>query len=159
MDRARPRSIVSGGQSGADRGALDAAIELGIPHDGWCPRGRLAEDGPIPVRYQLRETDSAEYPVRTERNVLDSDATVVITRGPPRGGSRLTSRLARRHGRPLLEIDLERLDLEAAAAALAGFVGRERVQILNVAGPRASGDPEIEARVRALLLRAFAPAL
>ena len=68
--------IISGGQTGVDRGALDAAIELEIPHGGWCPQGRTAEDGRISDRYELRETDSPDYPVRTERNVLDSDATL-----------------------------------------------------------------------------------
>ena len=77
--------IISGGQTGVDRGALDAALKLDIPHGGWCPHGRLAEDGPIPDCYRLRETDSAEYAVRTELNVFDSDATLILCRGRPRG--------------------------------------------------------------------------
>jgi hypothetical protein len=76
-----PSKIISGGQTGVDRAALDAAIELGIPHGGHCPRGRRAEDGRIPDRYQLTETDSAQYRVRTERNVLDADATLILCRG------------------------------------------------------------------------------
>ena len=64
-----------------DRGALDAAIQLGVPHGGWCPKGRLAEDGTIPARYQLRESDSADYCVRTEQNVLEGDATLILCRG------------------------------------------------------------------------------
>ena len=92
--------IISGGQTGVDRGALDAAISLGIPHGGWCPRGRLAEDGRIPDRYQLRETDSPDYPSRTEQNVLDSDATLILYRGRIAGGTEFTLRLAQQHGRP-----------------------------------------------------------
>ena len=90
-----------------DRAALDAAIALDMPHGGWCPRGRLAEDGRISDRYRLRETDSSDYAVRTERNVLDSDATLVLCRGEPRGGTLLTIRLAQRHGRPHLVVDLD----------------------------------------------------
>ena len=98
--KGRPRCIVSGGQTGVDRGALDAAIAAGIPHGGWCPRGRLAEDGPIAAQYQLRETRSAKYYIRTRKNVLDSDATLILCRGPldrrygphvpPRAASRQT---------------------------------------------------------------------
>ena len=102
-----PKKIISGGQAGVDRAALDAAIALNMPHGGWCPRGRLAEDGRISDRYRLRETDSSDYAVRTERNVLDSDATLVLCRGEPRGGTLLTIRLAQRHGRPHLAVDLD----------------------------------------------------
>ena len=91
------RTIVSGGQTGVDRAALDVAIALGFAHGGWCPAGRLAEDGPIAARYALRETTSAAYDVRTERNVLDSDGTLVLASGEPRGGSALTCRLACGH--------------------------------------------------------------
>ena len=99
--------IISGGQTGVDRAALDAAIELGIAHGGWCPLGRLAEDGRIPDRYQLRETDSPEYAVRTERNVVESDATLILYRGRISGGTELTLRLAQRHGRPHMAVDLD----------------------------------------------------
>lgn len=80
--------IVSGGQTGADRGGLDAAIELGIPHGGWCPKGRKSEDGVIPEKYLLKEMSSADYLKRTEQNVVDSDATVIFTYGQPTGGSK-----------------------------------------------------------------------
>src|SRR5688572_12994856 len=86
--------IVSGGQTGVDRGALDAAIALGIEHGGWCPRGRLAEDGQIPRRYQLTETKTSKYRERTERNVLDSDGTLILFRALLSGGTELTRRLA-----------------------------------------------------------------
>lgn len=89
--------IISGGQTGVDRAALDAALQLGIPCGGWCPKGRKAKDGPIPDRYPLKETESGSYPVRTEMNVRDSDGTLILTWGRPTGGTALTVRLARRH--------------------------------------------------------------
>ena len=97
--------VVSGGQTGADRAALDAAMKLGVPHGGWCPKGRVAENGPIPPEYQLQETDSPAYDVRTEANVVDSDATVIFSVVPTlEGGSRLTADLAERHGKPFLKL-------------------------------------------------------
>ena len=102
--------IISGGQTGADRGGLDAAIELGVPHGGWCPKGREAEDGRIPDRYRLIETASARYPVRTEQNVIDSHAMVVFTYGEPTGGSKATVSFAGKHGRPHLHVDLNETD-------------------------------------------------
>jgi len=135
--------IVSGGQTGVDRGALDAAIELGIPHGGWCPRGRLAEDGRIPGRYRLSETDSPEYPVRTERNVLDSDATLILYCGRLSGGTELTLRLAEKHEKPCLVVDLDDPpDFDAARRWLA----ETGPGTLNVAGPRESQSPGIAAR-------------
>jgi hypothetical protein len=147
---------VSGGQTGADRGALDAAIELDLPHGGWCPAGRLAEDGAIPAHYALRETDSARYEQRTERNVVDSDATLLVTRGEPTGGSALTAALARKHHKPLLHLDLATTPPAAAAAALRAFLAAERIAVLNVAGPRASTTPGIREDVQSLLLAALA---
>lgn len=137
-----PTKIISGGQTGVDRGALDAAIALGIAHGGWCPRGRLAEDGPIPGRYELHETDSPDYPVRTERNVLDSDATLILCCGQVSGGTELTLRLAERHRRPCLVVDLDRpLDVDPVRRWLVSH----QVQVLNLAGPRESQSPGIGA--------------
>ena len=95
------RKIISGGQTGADRAALDAAIELGIPHGGWIPKGRLTEDGPLPDRYQLVEMPTASYPKRTEQNVIDSDGTLIVTHGKLTGGSALTQKLARSMDAPV----------------------------------------------------------
>ena len=92
--------IMSGGQTGADRAALDAAIESGVRHGGYVPKGRRAEDGPVPPCYQLTETNSPNYPTRTELNVVNSDATVIFTFGPPERGSALTIKLAREHKKP-----------------------------------------------------------
>lgn len=140
--------IVSGGQTGVDRGALDAAIELGLPHGGWCPKGRLAENGDIPARYQLRETDSAEYVVRTERNVLDSDATLILCHGELRGGTKQTLELALRHGKPHMIV---RLDRSPSMQDVIQWLGENNVRTLNVAGPRESNAPGVEAESAALL--------
>lgn len=132
--------IISGGQTGVDRGALDAAIELEMNHGGWCPQGRTAEDGRIPDQYELRETDSSDYPARTERNVLDGDATLILCRGPLSGGTELTLRLAERHRRPRLVVDLDR---RVEPAEVRRWLEDNAVEILNVAGPRESQSPGI----------------
>jgi hypothetical protein len=149
----RPARIVSGGQSGVDRAALDVAIELGIPHGGWCPRGRLAEDGPIPACYALSETDSPEYPVRTQQNVLDADATLILCRGEPNGGTELTRRLAQRHRRPSLVVDLNR---PPDRQAIRRWLQQHGVAVLNIAGPRESQAPGIAAQAREFLQHCFA---
>ena len=149
----RPAKIISGGQTGIDRAALDAAIALGIPHGGWCPRGRLAEDGAIPSRYRLTETDSPEYRVRTERNVLEGDATLILHRGRLSGGTELTRQLAERHGRPCLAVDLENPpEPEAIRRWIVAFSGGT----LNVAGPRESQSPGISKSAREFLKELFA---
>lgn len=146
--------IVSGGQTGVDRAALDVALEIGLPCGGWCPAGRLAEDGAIPDRYPLRETESASYPERTARNVRDSDATLILYRTKMRGGTALTARLARHHGQPCLALEIGSADPEAVR----GWLGEENVGVLNVAGPRESEAPGIHDEVAALLRRVFAGA-
>ena len=157
MTRLDELTIVSGGQTGADRAALDFAIEFGILHGGWCPRGRLAEDGPIDERYQLTETPSRRYEKRTKRNIRDSDATVVFSIAAElTGGSALTAELAERLGRPWLHIPR---DAGAAvadhAARLMEFVSEHHVNRLNVAGPRASQEPQIAAFVHEVLRAAI----
>ncbi len=135
--------IVSGGQTGADRAALDFALANGIPHGGWCPRGRLAEDGALERDYALRETPEAEYPQRTEWNVRDSDGTVIFTIAPKlSGGSKLTAELAARFGKPCLHLSQMR-DRERAGERLREFVRRHNLRVLNVAGPRASNEPMV----------------
>lgn len=132
--------VVSGGQTGVDRAALDTALDLGLPCGGWCPLGRRAEDGGIPERYPLTETASPSYPERTERNVRDSDGTLVLTRGTPRGGTALTLRLARRHGRPSLVVDL---DDPPQPETVRAWLRDQSIAVLNVAGPRESEAPGI----------------
>ncbi len=138
----RLKRIVSGGQTGVDRAALDAAIALGIPHGGWCPRGRLAEDGIIAGHYQLSETESSDYAVRTEQNVLDSEATLILHYGAFGGGTELTRRLARRHGRPCLLVDLQ---APPDLSTVRRWLTEHRVKVLNIAGPRESQRPGIAA--------------
>jgi hypothetical protein len=135
--------IISGGQTGADQAALDAAIELGIDHGGWIPKGRITEDGPLADRYQLIEMPTASYAGRTEQNVLDSDGTVIFSHGPLTGGSRLTAELARKHNKPHLHIDLDRMHALKASSELHRWVITEGVRVLNVAGAKASKDPAL----------------
>ncbi|MFV2069566.1 MAG: putative molybdenum carrier protein [Pirellulales bacterium] len=144
--------IVSGGQTGVDRAALDVARELGMPHGGWCPAGRRAEDGPIARHYRLLETETQDYAERTERNVIDSEGTLILCRGPLTGGTRLTRKLARRHGRPLLVVDLER---ETPLADVVAWLHEHGVTRLNVAGPRESTQPGIGLPAAAFLRRLF----
>jgi hypothetical protein len=143
--------IVSGGQTGVDRAALDVAIQLGIPHGGWVPKGRLAEDGPLPERYQMRETPTAIYSERTEKNVIDSDGTLIISRGELSGGSETTREMAIKHERPWLHVDLKHTAAFLAAVRIAEWLGTHRIQVLNVAGPRASKDPQIYRNTLTLL--------
>ncbi|MDE0060937.1 MAG: putative molybdenum carrier protein [Defluviicoccus sp.] len=140
--------ILSGGQTGVDRGALDAALDAGFPCGGWCPRGRRAEDGRIPGRYPLEETASPRYVERTRRNVRDSDATLVLAWGEPSGGTRRTVAFAERMAKPCLVLDMSRLGDEEAASRAGAWIVAERVGALNVAGPRARSRPDAEDRAR-----------
>ena len=143
--------IVSGGQTGADRAALDFAIKHGIPHGGWVPKGRLAEDGPLADRYELKEMPSDSYPARTEQNVIDSDGTLIISHGPLTGGSDYTREMAKKHKKPCLHIDLSRTKIHEAGATIVIWLMGNAVSALNVAGPRASKDPYVYDQVVALL--------
>jgi hypothetical protein len=142
--------IVSGGQTGVDRAALDVALELGLPCGGWCPRGRRAEDGPIDARYPLTETPWDGYPQRTEWNVRDSDGTLVLARGTPDRGTALTIYLATRYNRPLLVIDLGG---SPDAQAVRQWADRYDVHVVNVAGPRESSCPGIHDEAAAFMRR------
>ena len=162
-DRTRSESsgalrIVSGGQTGTDRAALDVGLEVGLEIGGWVPLGRLAEDGTIPVRYPgLREAASPDPVVRTELNVRDSDATVILSHGTLTGGSALTLEFARSLERPVLHLDLAAQELVAAASRLREWLALEKPRVLNVAGPRASKDPHIFDETKQVLLDALRP--
>jgi hypothetical protein len=145
------RCIVSGGQTGVDRAALDFAIERGIGHGGWVPKGRRAEDGPLAAVYRMAETKSSAYSQRTRKNVLDSDATLIIHEGELSGGTSLTAGYARRSGKLLLLIDLAKTTIADGARETRKWLLENPVSILNVAGPRASQNPEIHGKTRALL--------
>jgi FMN phosphatase YigB (HAD superfamily) len=136
--------IVSGGQTGADRAALDFAIKNDIPHGGSIPKKRLTEEGRLPDHYQMREMVTRSYAQRTEQNVIDSDGTLIISHGKLSGGSALTRQLAKKHQRPWLHIDLNKYsDLSEAVLLVSRWIADKAIKVLNVAGPRASKDAGI----------------
>jgi len=143
--------IVSGGQTGADRAALDFAIKHKIPHGGWIPKGRLAEDGPLSAKYKLTEIPTDSYQERTEQNVKDSDGTVIISRGKLTGGSAYTLKLAKKHNRPYFHVDLKQYEVLPAALEILSWLDDNSIKVMNVAGPRASKDPKIYKKVREVL--------
>lgn len=153
----RLRTLISGGQAGADRAALDFAIESGLEHGGWCPRGRKAEDGSIPPKYQLAETESANYRARTVRNVVDSDATLILNMGELAGGSLETLRIAERRGKPVRVVQLDSALSDHDIAGIREWLESARVQTLSIAGPRESRRPGTYDAALALLRRLFKP--
>ena len=134
------RKIVSGGQTGVDRAVLDFALASGIVHGGWCPKGRRAEDGKLPEKYNLQETPRKDYGQRTEWNVRDSDGTLVIINRELSGGTLYTLETARKMGKPVM---IAALADKAEEKQVAGWVENNGIRVLNVAGPRASSEPEI----------------
>jgi len=149
------KKIISGGQTGADRAALDTAIEKGIPHGGWIPKGRKTEDGTLPEIYNLQEMPTASYPKRTEQNILDSNGTLIISHGSLTGGSSLTRKLAKQHNKPFLHLDMTELTSEQASEQLKRWVAGHNIKTLNVAGPRASKDPLIYSLTKEIIARAI----
>jgi hypothetical protein len=136
--------VISGGQTGVDRGALDAALDVGAPCGGWCPAGRMAEDGVIPARYPVTELAGAGYVERTRKNVEDSDGTLIIKFGAASGGTARTVEFCQELGRAHLVVDADALSLEEAVRRAVHFVRAERIRRLNVAGPRAAGEPRAQ---------------
>ena len=141
--------IVSGGQTGVDRAALDAALAHGAACGGWCPAGRRAEDGEIPARYPLAELASGDYLERTQRNVVDSDGTVIIYFDRPSGGTERTLEFCLAENRPYLLLDALEVSVPRAASRIAQFAASLPGERLNFAGPRASGEPRAYAWARA----------
>lgn len=135
--------IISGGQTGADQGALDGAISCGFPHGGSLPAGRKTETGMLPLSYQMTELESDHYGDRTERNVIDADGTLILSHGQLTGGSALTEKIAQRLHKPCMHIDFTLTPMDEAGARVAAWIEESEIRILNVAGPRASSDPRI----------------
>ncbi len=140
--------IITGGQTGVDRAALDVAIKLDLPCGGWCPKGRASEQGPIPDVYPLTETPLADPAQRTEFNVRDADGTLIIAHGELTGGTALTRDFAASLAKPFLVVDPHD---PLAAKTIAAWLSEQNVRILNVAGPRESRDPGIYQRAGKLL--------
>ncbi len=143
--------IISGGQTGVDRGALEAAIALSIPHGGWCPRGRIAEDGVIPAKFQLQETESSRYHFRTERNIQEADGTLILFRNQLTGGTALTRTFAERQRKPHLCVELMTGTIASQVRAIRDWLLAQKIQVLNVAGPRESSVPGISLVTQGLL--------
>jgi hypothetical protein len=137
------KKIISGGQTGADRAALDFAIKNDIPHGGWVPKDRIAEDGIIPKKYDVHEAPSKDYKRRTELNVINSDGTLIISHEELTGESALTKTLAEKHKKPCLYIKLDSMPAFKATIDITKWIKQHKIEILNVAGPKASGDPDI----------------
>lgn len=141
--------ICSGGQAGADRGGLDAAIAVGLLHRGWCPKGRRAEDGVISPQYLLQECWSSDYLVRTELNVIDSDATILFTRDGSvlTPGTRKTAELCARHGKGVVKFGLDLSD-----EVITNFILALSYRVVNIAGSRESKVPGIQERVKGIMI-------
>lgn len=137
------KKIISGGQTGADRAALDFAIEVGIPHGGWVPKGRLAEYGPIPGEYNLQEMPTLSYSARTEQNVTDSDGTLIFSHGNLTEDPLCTKKLAEKHKRACLHIDFTKENHFLAQCRIKEWIEAHGIKTINVTGPRASKDPRI----------------
>jgi len=150
--------IISGGQTGADRAGLDAAIKLGLDYGGYIPRGRMTERGPLSFKYKrMTELSSRGYRLRTIRNVLKADATLIFCSGSPSGGTALTLRTARAAEKPCLLVNFRNLDTKGAAQAIKTWIGELKPTILNVAGPRESKSRGMHKKVLAVLLIALSP--
>ena len=145
------QKIISGGQTGADRAALDFAIRHNLPYGGWVPKGRRTENGTLPEKYHLQEMPTGQYSKRTEQNILDSDGTLIVSHGILTGGSALTRELTKQHRKPWIHIDLGTTPYPDAARMLQEWVGRNGIKVMNVAGPGASKDPMIYQAVMELL--------
>lgn len=161
MSRTIVTAIVSGAQTGADRGGLDAAIQLGLGWGGWAPKGWRAEDGEIPLIYRehMRASSQVDYKLRTRLNIQDSDGTLIVSFGPLSGGSEYTAERARATKKPCKHLQLpargETRIPDAVRSAVLAWVDASRISILNVAGPRESKEPGIQQAVRDALVWIF----
>jgi hypothetical protein len=135
--------IISGGQTGVDQAALDAAIKLGIPHGGWIPKGRMTEDGSLSNKYNLIEMPTDSYPERTKKNIRESDGTLILSHGMITGGSEYTQKMALKLKKPMLHVDLSKQTPFDAAVQINNWIVEYNIKVMNVAGPRASKDSKI----------------
>ena len=143
--------IISGGQTGVDRAALDAAISLGFKHGGFCPKGRVAEDGIIPVEYKMDEMDTEEYSARTMKNVQCSDGTLILHQGEITGGTALTDEFCKIKKKPLLIINI--LDVfKKIRVNFTRWLATNTISILNIAGPRES-EGQIYKSAKVILIK------
>lgn len=150
------KTIVSGGQTGADRAAFDFALENGIEIGGFVPKGRRAEDGKISANYpNLIETVTRNYMERTELNVQNSDATLIVSHDRLTSGSLLTKKFAEKHQKPFLHIDLLKLTIEESAEKARKWLILIKCKTLNIAGSRASTDAEIYEKTKRFLAALF----
>ena len=156
----KPRKIISGGQTGADRAALDFALEHGIETGGYVPKNRLAEDGKISAKYpNLIETESENPAERTKLNVVNSDATLILSHGELAGGSRLTKEIAEKYHKPVLHIDFSVLDFAEAIEKTRQWLTSADCNVLNIAGSRASQDAEIYRTTKEFLEKLYLKAI
>jgi hypothetical protein len=137
------KKIISGGQTGADQAALDAAIKLGIPHGGWIPKGRITEDGPLSDKYNLIEMPTDSYSERTKKNIRESDGTLIMSHGRLTGGSEYTEKWAIKYDKPIVHIDLTSITPFDAAVQINDWIVENDIKVMNIAGPRASLDSKI----------------
>jgi hypothetical protein len=151
------KKIVSGGQTGADQAALDVAIEMGISHGGWVPKGRKTENGRLSPKYRLKEINSIDYGQRTELNVVDSDGTVIFSHGDLKGGSAYTLKVAKKHNKPCIHIDLDKISEYKAVEIIKSWIDVRNIEILNVAGSRKSEDHLIYEDVQSVLKSVLYP--
>jgi len=134
--------IMSGGQTGVDRGALDAALAAGFACGGWCPADRKAEDGPIPERYPMSVLTERGHRLRTLKNVQTSDGTAILFNQSLSGGTKLARDMCIREKKPFIVLDATQITVERAVKAVVRFIDENEISVLNVAGPRVSGWPE-----------------
>ncbi|MAT39085.1 MAG: molybdenum cofactor carrier [Ectothiorhodospiraceae bacterium] len=142
------RMILSGGQTGVDRGAMDAAMQHGVLCSGWCPAGRASEDGPIPPEYPLQQTPTDDVHERTMWNIRDSDGTLILLDGNPDDGTRFAIEQCVDQGKPYY---LEHLQQSASPDIVANWMRKFKVEILNVAGPRESNAPGVSEKANAFM--------
>lgn len=149
------KKIISGGQTGVDRAGLDAAIELNIDHGGYVPKGRKAEDGRVPLKYEMEELTKGGYPARTKKNIESSDGTLVFCQGKPSSGTKLTIDHAEQINKPFLVLDIDAVSKQTAASMIRDWVTNEGIEVMNVAGPRLSSAPIVATMAKRILIEAL----